>query len=83
MVIGKQINRYYLRFAHLLLLGLAALVMVDYLTLIVPNLYQKVINGINLGYVEQDGISYMVSVGEEITELAQMEELLRQRSAKK
>ena len=28
------------------------------------------------GYVEQDGISYMVSVGEEITELAQMEELL-------
>ena len=56
MVIGKQINRYYLRFAHLLLLGLAALVMVDYLTLIVPNLYQKVINGINLGYVEQDGV---------------------------
>ena len=28
------------------------------------------------GYVEQDGISYMVSVGEEITEFAQMEELL-------
>ena len=28
------------------------------------------------GYVEQDGISYMVSIGEEITELAQMEELL-------
>ena len=28
------------------------------------------------GYVEQDGISYMVSVGEEITEFAQMEDLL-------
>ena len=28
------------------------------------------------GYVEQDGISYMVSVGEEITEFAQFEELL-------
>ena len=28
------------------------------------------------GYVEQDGINYMVSVGEEITELAQFEELL-------
>ena len=28
------------------------------------------------GYIQQDGISYMVSVGEEITELAQMEGLL-------
>ena len=28
------------------------------------------------GYVEQDGVNYMVSVGEEITEFAQMQELL-------
>ena len=28
------------------------------------------------GYVEQDGVSYMVSVGEEITEQTELEELI-------
>ena len=56
MIFGKHINRYYLRFAHLLIMGLAALVVVDYLQLIIPNLYQMVINGINTGYV--DGVRF-------------------------
>ena len=55
MVFGKHINRYYLRYAHMLLLGLAALVMVDYLQLVIPELYQMVINGINDGSVLLDG----------------------------
>ncbi len=55
MIFGKHINRYYLKYAGMLLLGLAALVMVDYLQLIIPNLYQMVINGINQGYVEVNG----------------------------
>ena len=55
MVFGKHINRYYLRFAPMLLLGLAALVAVDYLQLIIPNMYQMVINGINEGSVLVDG----------------------------
>ena len=55
MVFGKHINRYYLRFAPMLLLGLAALVAVDYLQLVIPNLYQMVINGMNEGSVLVDG----------------------------
>lgn len=56
MIFGKHINRYYLKYAWRLLLGLAALVAVDYFHLIVPNLYQMVINGINDGYVLVDGV---------------------------
>ena len=55
MVFGKHMNRYYIRYAPLLLLGLAALIVVDYLQLEIPELYQLVINGMNLGYLEQDG----------------------------
>jgi len=56
MVFGKHMNRYYIRYAPLLLLGLAALIVVDYLQLEIPELYQLVINGMNLGYLEQDGV---------------------------
>ncbi|MBO7251597.1 MAG: ABC transporter ATP-binding protein [Oscillospiraceae bacterium] len=56
MIFGKHINRYYLRFAHMLLAGLAALVMVDYMQLEVPELYQMIINGMNQGYVVLEGI---------------------------
>ena len=57
MIFGKHINRYYLRFAPLLLLGLAALVMVDTLQLEIPELYQMVINGVNQGEVWVEGVS--------------------------
>ena len=51
MIFGKHINRYYLRFLPLILLGIGALVAVDYLQLMIPNLYQMVINGMNDGVV--------------------------------
>ena len=56
MIFGKHINKYYLKYAHLLVLGLAALIGVDYMQLLIPNLYQMVINGMNQGYVVADGI---------------------------
>ena len=56
MIFGKHINRYYLKYGHLMILGLAALVMVDYMQLIIPNLYQMVINGMNQGFVMVDGV---------------------------
>lgn len=55
MIFGRHINRYYRKYAAWLLLGLAALVAVDYLQLIIPRLYQMVINGVNNGFVELDG----------------------------
>ena len=57
MVFGKYINRYYWKYAPLLLVGLAALIAVDYLQLEIPALYQMVINGINQGYVDIDGVT--------------------------
>lgn len=56
MIFGKHINRYYLRYLHMLLIGLAALAAVDYLQLLVPKLYQMVINGVNNGEVLVDGV---------------------------
>ena len=44
MLFGKQINRYYRKYAPALLLGLLALVIVDYFQLVVPELYQMVIS---------------------------------------
>ena len=56
MIFGKHINRYYLKYAGMLLLGLAALILVDTLQLEIPVLYQMVINGTSLGYVTVDGV---------------------------
>ena len=56
MIFGKHINRYYGKYAPMLLLGMAALLMVDYLQLVIPNLYQMTINGVNQGYVDVDGV---------------------------
>ena len=56
MLFGKHINRYYLRYLPILLLGLAALVLVDYIQLIVPEFYRYAINGIIDGFVEIDGV---------------------------
>ncbi len=56
MIFGKHINRYYRKYAVLLLIGLLALGAVDYLQLLIPEIYQMVINGMNQGYVVVDGV---------------------------
>ena len=55
MIFGKYINRYYLKNAPVLLLGLLALLMVDYIQLLIPKFYRLVINGVNLGQVVVNG----------------------------
>ncbi len=60
MIFGKHINRYYLKHAVAIILGLLSLVVVDYLQLEIPRLYQMVINGINQGHV--DGVPFTVTV---------------------
>jgi len=59
VIFGKYVNGYYKKYALRLLFGLAALLMVDYLQLIIPNLYQMVINGINDGRVMKNGQMYV------------------------
>ena len=53
MLFGKRINKYYLKYAPMLLLGIVALVVVDYLQLIVPELYRTVVNGLNDGTITE------------------------------
>ncbi|MBQ9299072.1 MAG: hypothetical protein IJ214_01030 [Clostridia bacterium] len=55
MIFGRHINRYYRKYGIYLLLGLLSLGTVDYLQLIIPNLYQMVVNGINTGAVAVNG----------------------------
>ncbi len=42
----------------MLLLGVLALVMVDYMQLVIPELYRMVINGIDYGFVEIDNVKH-------------------------
>ena len=58
MPLGKHINRYYLKYLPILLLGLGSLVLVDFFQLEIPELYRMVINGINYGKVTLDGKVY-------------------------
>ena len=56
MIFGKHINRYYLRYSPMLLFGLVSLVAVDYLQLVIPELYQLVVDGMFAGSVTVDGV---------------------------
>ena len=58
MIFGKHINRYYLKYSWMLLLGLAALLAVDYFQLEVPEFYQMIVNGLDKGMVTLDGQVY-------------------------
>ena len=52
MIFGKHINKYYLKYSWLLLLGIISLITVDYLQLEIPELYNYVVNGLTYGQVE-------------------------------
>lgn len=55
MIFGKHINRYYMKYAGWLILGLVSLIIVDVLQLEIPKLYRMVINGMNSGSVVVEG----------------------------
>ena len=57
MLFGKHINRYYLRYLPSILFGLAALLMVDYMQLVLPKLYRAVVNGLTYGTAVVDGVT--------------------------
>ena len=51
MIFGKHINKYYLKHLPMLILGVVALLLVDFFQLKIPELYRMVINGIGNGEV--------------------------------
>ncbi len=56
MIFGKYINRYYLKYSPILLLGILSLLVVDYFQLEIPEIYKLVIDGANNGFVIIDGV---------------------------
>jgi len=56
VIFGKHVNRYYLRHAFALLMGLITLTLVDYVQLKVPEVYKLVVNGISDGYIVENGV---------------------------
>ena len=58
MIFGKHVNRYYLKYAPMLLLGTLALLLVDYMQLVIPKLYRVVINGIKTGQTDIEGVPF-------------------------
>ena len=57
MIFNKHINRYYLKYAWKLILGILVLLAEDYMMLLVPQMYPRVVNGINDGVVTVDGVT--------------------------
>ena len=56
MLFGKHINRYYLKYLPLLLLGVLSLLLVDVFQLEIPELYRLIVNGIADGGVTEGGV---------------------------
>lgn len=54
MIFGKHINKYYGKYLLLILVGLAALVAVDYAQTLIPEMYRMVIDGVDKGAVAVD-----------------------------
>ncbi|MBQ8408567.1 MAG: ABC transporter ATP-binding protein [Clostridia bacterium] len=69
MIFGRHINRYYLKYSPILLLGILALVLVDYMQLILPELYGMVIEGIENGFVEVEKDTQILQAGSYIFDL--------------
>ena len=52
MIFGKHINKYYLKYSYLLLGGVLALFLVDFMQLEIPELYRMVLEGMQYGQVQ-------------------------------
>ncbi len=56
MIFGKYINKYYWKYIVLIVLGLAALIAVDYAQTLIPEMYRLVVDGADKGQVLLDGV---------------------------
>ena len=64
MIFGKHINKYYLKFAHFFILGIAALLIIDYVQLEIPEIIGAVINGLELKTLDYEQLySSIIKLG--------------------
>ena len=59
MIFGKNINRYYLKYLHMILGGILSLLLVDYFQLKIPEIYRVIVNALN-GKVENFDINFLL-----------------------
>ena len=52
MIFGKHLNKYYLKYSYLLVGGILALLLVDFMQLEIPELYRMVLEGMQSGKVQ-------------------------------
>ena len=71
MVFGKHVNRYYLKYAPTLLLGILALIVIDYFQLKTPDLYAMLLDGVNNGFVVIDGAEHSFNMQLVLTEICE------------
>ncbi len=60
MLFGKNVNHYYLKYWHLFLLGIIALLVVDYIQLLMPENYSSLIDMINEKTLTMDKLMKIV-----------------------
>ena len=56
MLFGKHINRYYIKYLPMLILGVLSLLLVDIFQLKIPELYRLIVNGIADGGITEGGV---------------------------
>lgn len=54
MVFGKRLNKYYLKFAPLFLIGIIVLLVIDYVQLEIPKIYRMLLLAVNTGYIDKE-----------------------------
>ncbi len=52
MIFGRHVNKYYFKYAHLFLIGVAVLLVLDYAQLKIPEIYRMLLTGINTGFID-------------------------------
>ena len=63
MLFGKHINKYYLKYGIFFLIGLAALIVVDYVQLEIPNIIGSVIDGLEQKtLIEEEVLQYVKDI---------------------
>lgn len=61
MIFGKHINQFYLRYGWAFLLGIAALLAVDYLQLLIPDILGGIIDGLETGTMNLGNLDILAS----------------------
>lgn len=54
MIFGKNINRYYFKYLHYIIIGIIALLVVDIYQLKIPEIVRNIIDGVNEGWLTMD-----------------------------